>query len=96
MLLASGLTIHFLASFAYDKIFPREKRLSSVGFCHLISIGVVPLLGEIVLTISDTTNIRILVLHEKPLSITIGVLVTSIINIGTFYMNFASSNNGES
>ena len=92
MLITGGLTIQFYASFTYDKIFPREKRLSSIGFCHLIGLGVVPLLGEILLTVSDQTNIHIIALHEKPLSITIGVLIVSIINIGTFYWNFSPIN----
>jgi len=89
MLIAAGLTIHLFAAFTYDQIFPREKRLSSIGFCQLIGLGVIPLLGEILLTVSDTTNIHILALHEKPLTITIGVLIISIINIGTFYWHFS-------
>ena len=92
MLISSGLTVQFYAAFTYDKIFPREKRLSSIGFCHLIGAGIVPLLGEILLTISDTTNIHIFALHEKPLTITIGVLIVSIINISTFYWNYSVKN----
>ena len=53
MLISGGLTVQLYAAFTYDKIFPREKRLSSIGFCLLIGLGVVPLLGEILLTLSD-------------------------------------------
>ena len=42
------------------EIFPRYKRLSSIGFCYLFGFAIVPIIGQIMLMVGEKTKIDII------------------------------------
>ena len=80
-----------MSCFCEIEIFPRYKRLSSIGFCYLFGFAIVSIIGQIMLMVGEKTKIDIISLSgQKPISIYLGVLALSIINIATFYVSIFS------
>lgn len=80
-----------ISCFCEKDIFPRYKRLSSIGFCYLFGFAILPILDQVMLMVGEKTKIDMISYSgQKPISVFLGVLVLSIINIATFYVDLFS------